>query len=91
MTDYSCVAAAEPVLWELSEHMGLTDAQLERLSDALDRLNAAESEGGEAHRRVLLRFKGDYAQLRTWAGRGRRDRMEKMLNAMLDNALNSKQ
>jgi hypothetical protein len=88
MPEYISVAAAESVLWKLAEHMGLPEAQLGRLSDALDTLNeAAEGEGGGQHEKVLQRFEGAYAQLRVWAGKGRRDRMEKSLNALLDKAL----
>lgn len=68
--------------------MELSDDQLDRLASALELLNEAEGGGGQGakHPRVV-RFKGDYAQLKVWVGRGRRDKMEERLNALLDHAL----
>jgi hypothetical protein len=79
--------------------MGFSDEQLDDLATALEKLREVEAEqqqqqqqsegavsGGEMHP-LLLRAKNDYAQLRIWSARGRRDRMERALNTLLANAL----
>lgn len=79
------VLSVAGALWEACSALGLPDRQLEQLGDALERLLTAEADGSDAQR--LERFRADYAPLRTWAARGRRDRAQRAMEVLLRHAL----
>jgi hypothetical protein len=94
---FCSVAGVEASLWQLSDHMGFSDEQLDDLTTALEKWREVEAEqqqqqnggagSGNAVHPLLQRLKNDYVQLRIWSARGRRDRMERALNTLLANAL----
>jgi hypothetical protein len=86
------LSAIEPGLYGLLDHFALPDECCEQLAAALEVLagsssgNAAAAAADKAQQK-LGRFAGDYAQLRSWAGRGRAAQVHKALQKMLHNAL----
>ena len=88
LPEFHTVAGVEASLWSLADvkELGLSDAQLDQLTDALARL-AEQEAAGPAEHPLLTRCRADYAQLRTWAARGRRSRAQRALATLLTNAL----
>jgi hypothetical protein len=91
------LSVVEPGLYGLLDHFGLPDEFCEQLAAALEQLQAsaaaaaaAAAAGDELKHQgevKLGRFAGDYAQLRSWAGRGRVQQVQKALQRLLDHAL----
>jgi hypothetical protein len=79
------VAGVVESLWELAQHMGVGSNQLEQLEAVLEVITAVECEAGHdaAAGATLRRFRGQYAQLRTWARSGRRDKVQDAFEKLL--------
>jgi hypothetical protein len=86
----SALVDVEPGLYGLLDHFALPDECCEQLAAALEAVAGVSSGNAAAVARAqqkLVRFAGDYASLRLWAGRGRSDQVAKTLRKLLDNAL----
>lgn len=76
----------EASLFDAAAHFALPDELVEQLEEATDALRAlpGRAAGGAADAAQLVqRLKGDYAQLRMWAARGRVDKVTVSLGRLL--------
>jgi hypothetical protein len=73
----------EASLWEFADQTSLPDEQLDILAVVLENLKGREAV--DPLDPLLVEFRGVYARLKVWAGRGRMDKMQQVFEKLLAN------